>query len=109
MRSRCEVGFVNIVPVLVSSCSDECFHGPERGREGNKVTVTLEITSHHDDFTALPGTSCSAGQATIEYGGAWSPEVAHRRQGVRQSSQRSVAVYWICVARFWGGYQGEIL
>lgn len=57
----------------------------------------------------LPRTSCPAGQATIGYGGAWSPEMAHRRQGARQSSQGSVAVYWLCVARFWGGYQGEIL
>lgn len=44
---------MNVVPVLVSSCSDECFYGPERGGEGNKATVTLEITSHHDDFTAF--------------------------------------------------------
>lgn len=108
MRSYCEVGIVNVMPVLVSSCSDEWFYGMERGGEGNKVRVILEMMSHSDDFTALLGTSCPAGQVT-EYCGAWSPELAHRRQGARQSNQRNVAVYWVYVARLFGGYNGQIL
>lgn len=97
---------MNVVPVLVSSCSDEWFYGQEPGGEGNKVTVVLEIVSHSDDFTALFRTSCPTGQATIECRGAWSPELAHRRQGAHQSNPRDVAVYWVCVARFWGAYKG---
>lgn len=79
MRSYCEVGFVNVMPVLVSSCSDEWLYGMERGGERNKVMVILEMISHSDDFTALLRTSCPAGQATVEYRGSWSPALAHRR------------------------------
>lgn len=36
MRFHCEVGFVNIVPVLVSNCSDEWFYGMSEGKKGTK-------------------------------------------------------------------------
>lgn len=69
----------------------------------------LEIMSQGEDCTAWPRTSCPAGRAAMEYRGAWSPELAHGRQGAHQSNQRNMAVHWHCVARFWEEYEGQIL
>lgn len=60
--------------------------------------------SHSGDPVSWWGLYCFA----WEYGGAWSPELAHR-QGAHQSNHRNAAVHWDCVARFWGGYEGQIL
>lgn len=102
MRSYCDVGFVNVVPVLVSSFSDEWFYGPEPGGEGNKVMVILEITSHSDGFTALLGTSCPAGQVTKDYPGAC---LLSWHTGNRELT-RATREMWLCSGSVWQGFGG---
>ena len=101
MRSHCKVGFVNTVLVLVSSCSDEWFYGPERGRERKKVTVILKIMSR----SLLLCSGQAAQQHKLQLNIielcllGW--YTAARNRGAHQSSQINVAVYWVCMARFW--------